>query len=64
VHLIPWLAQMPPVAPEDEAGACHSEAEAGDVFSGKHKHSLRMVAVFLYIDNDRATDLSCCFAAC
>ena len=32
---IPCLAQMPQIAPEDEEGACHPEAEAGDIFSGK-----------------------------
>jgi hypothetical protein len=29
---IPCLAQMPQIAPEDEEGACHPEAEAGDIF--------------------------------
>ena len=41
LHLIPWLTQMPPVTPEDEEGACHSEAEAGDIFSCKHKHQIK-----------------------
>jgi hypothetical protein len=33
------MSQMPQVAPEDEEGACHSEAEDGDIFSGKTQHS-------------------------
>jgi hypothetical protein len=30
----PMFTQMPQITPEDEEGACHSEAEAGDILSG------------------------------
>jgi hypothetical protein len=51
--------QMPPVTPEDEEGACHSEAEAGDIFSCKHKHQIKG-HVSIYIDNDRSSVLTYC----